>query len=92
MTPAQYFSSGSKIQSEWHHYGLATPIYTHFTSPIRRYADVIVHRLLSAAIGVSPMPLFLMDKAKVHDMVDNMNRRHRAAQLAGETGVQNHGL
>ena len=34
--PAQYFSSGEQLQEDWHHYGLATPIYTHFTSPIRR--------------------------------------------------------
>ncbi|KAF0686146.1 Aste57867_22111 [Aphanomyces stellatus] len=92
MMPASYFSSGEIAVDEFHHYGLAAPIYTHFTSPIRRYADVIVHRLLSAAIGVAPLPEYLENKAHVHDLTQNLNRRHLAAQLAGRASVSLHTL
>lgn len=35
------------------HFGLAKPDYTHFTSPIRRYADLIVHRSLARQLGIT---------------------------------------
>ena len=90
MSPAQYFCSGDYRPQDWHHFGLATPVYTHFTSPIRRYADVCVHRLLAASIGHSPLPLHLSSKSILHDLCENMNRRHRAAQLAGRASVNLH--
>ncbi|CAM9132050.1 unnamed protein product, partial [Heterosigma akashiwo] len=97
MSPAQYFCSGERTAPEWHHYGLAAPVYTHFTSPIRRYADVVVHRLLAAALGVAPLPAALATKAHtaprpLHELTENMNRRHRAAQMAGRASVQLHTL
>lgn len=36
MTQAAYFGSGEASPPEYYHYGLAAPLYTHFTSPIRR--------------------------------------------------------
>lgn len=90
MMPAQYFCSGEIPKDQWHHYGLAAPVYTHFTSPIRRYADVLVHRLLSAAIGVIPLPAANADRGRQQELCTHMNRRHRAAQYAQRGSVNLH--
>lgn len=83
MTQAVYFSSGSVEAAEYQHYGLATPIYTHFTSPIRRYSDVLVHRLLAASLRIDPVPTTLENEEKSRHMCEHMNHRHRMAQLVG---------
>ena len=55
LQQAQYFSTGSFTDmTDWRHYALAAPMYTHFTSPIRRYPDIVVHRLLAKLLAESP--------------------------------------
>jgi len=92
LCPASYFASGDRAPPERAHYGLAAPLYTHFTSPIRRYADVVVHRLLSAAIGAAPAPPGAADRAANAAAADACNARHRGAQLAGRASVELHTL
>ncbi|KAH7908909.1 hypothetical protein BJ138DRAFT_1156546 [Hygrophoropsis aurantiaca] len=88
MLSAEYFCSGSVSRDTFGHYGLASPIYTHFTSPIRRYADVLAHRQLAAAIGYTPLHPTLHAKANVERIMDTVNRRHRMAQMAGRASVE----
>ncbi|XP_062062641.1 DIS3-like exonuclease 1 [Lepus europaeus] len=83
MSNALYFSTGSCREHEFHHYALGLDKYTHFTSPIRRYADIIVHRLLSAAIARDKpeMELNLLSERSLEELCDHINERHRAAKL-----------
>lgn len=88
MMAAQYFSSGSYGYPDFKHYGLAVDIYTHFTSPIRRYCDVVAHRQLAGAIGYEMLDLSHRDKGKMELIVRNINKKHRNAQFAGRASIE----
>ncbi|KAM3838279.1 DIS3-like exonuclease 1 [Diretmus argenteus] len=85
MSNALYFSTGTCPQDQYYHYGLALDLYTHFTSPIRRYADIVVHRLLTAAIsldrGAGPSKAPASNK-QLEEMAQHINNKNRAAQQA----------
>jgi len=88
MMSAEYFCSGTQAYPEFRHYGLASEIYTHFTSPIRRYADLVAHRQLAAAIDYEPLDPSLHSKGKLEAVCKNINVRHRNAQMAGRTSIE----
>ena len=57
------------------HAGLASPAYCHFTSPIRRYPDLVVHRALLRELGVSDDP----PPEHLGDLAEHTSAREREA-------------
>ncbi|KAI4867452.1 RNB-domain-containing protein [Hypoxylon rubiginosum] len=87
MMSAEYFCAGTQAYPEFRHYGLASEIYTHFTSPIRRYADLAAHRQLAAAIDYEALDPSARSRGRLEAVCKNINVRHRNAQLAGRASV-----
>ncbi|KAJ4196581.1 S1 motif domain-containing protein [Fusarium falciforme] len=87
MMSAEYFCSGTQAYPEFRHYGLASEIYTHFTSPIRRYADLLAHRQLAAAIDYEAVHPNVRSRGRLEAVCKNINVRHRNAQMAGRASI-----
>ncbi|XP_072297199.1 DIS3-like exonuclease 2 [Eucyclogobius newberryi] len=87
MQMAQYFCSGQKKdEKQYKHYALNVPLYTHFTSPIRRYADVIVHRLLAASLDCGPKLGLLSEE--VNKQAKLCNEKKTAAKKVHELSTE----
>ena len=84
MNQAKYFPSCEFSYEDFYHYGLAMEIYTHFTSPIRRYSDILVHRLLSAALENDYLPTEITNKVKMNKECLQMNRQNRVGFFCGQ--------
>lgn len=81
---AKYFCSGMLDIAKYHHYALNVPLYTHFTSPIRRYADILVHRQLESILQSGSEPKFTMDRDAVAKVAQQCNIKRDSANLAQE--------
>ena len=99
MPPAEYVCAGDADLpggESHHHFGLAAPLYSHFTSPIRRYADQVVHRMAAVAIGErdgkNKEDAQLYDVSAMSELAHHLNERHAAAKEAERASVSLYAL
>ena len=66
------------------HYGLAFKFYTHFTSPIRRYPDLMVHRLLTRYIGGGRS----VNQGKYEEYCEHCSAQEQLAEQAERSSIK----
>ncbi len=76
MTQAYY------APANFGHFGLALRAYAHFTSPIRRYADLVVHRALIAAHGWGDDGLTPVDTERLESTAEHISETERRSMVA----------
>ena len=86
MQRARYFVAGKTAEALYPHYALNLPLYTHFTNPSRRYADVIVHRQLEAVLSEGAIE-FSEDGEALAKTAEQCNTKKDSAMNAQEQSV-----
>jgi ribonuclease R len=69
------------------HFGLNLRRYAHFTSPIRRYADLVVHRALIRALNAGPGGVTDSEIARLGETADHISMTERRAMAAERDSV-----
>ena len=69
------------------HFGLALEKYAHFTSPIRRYADLVVHRSLIDAYNLGPGGLTKGEEARLEETCEHISTTERNSSNAERSAV-----
>ncbi|KAG4028032.1 hypothetical protein MFRU_024g00030 [Monilinia fructicola] len=86
MHRAKYFIAGKTPQHLYPHYALNLPLYTHFTNPSRRYADLVVHRQLEAVLSEGKIE-YNEDIETLVKTTESCNTKKDSSQNAQEQSV-----
>lgn len=70
------------------HFGLGFPIYAHFTSPIRRYPDLMVHRGIVHIIEGNTSATFNYSQQQVLELAEHCSMTERRAEEASRDAIQ----
>lgn len=87
MQRAKYYVAGKTPKHLWPHYTLNLPLYTHFTSPTRRYCDIMVHRQLDAILSAGGAAEYTDDVETLVKTVELCNTKKDSAQNAQEQSI-----
>ncbi|KAI0169528.1 RNB-domain-containing protein [Hypoxylon sp. FL1284] len=86
MHHAKYYIAGKTAKQLWPHYALNLPLSTHFTSPTRRYADILVHRQLEAVLSEGKVE-YPDDLESLVKTIESCNTKKESAQNAQEQSI-----
>lgn len=83
---AKYYIAEQVAEDQRQHFVLNLPVYTHFTNPSRRYADIVVHRQLEAVLSDGAIE-FTEDLESLAKTAEQCNNKKDSAQNAQEQSV-----